>query len=220
MTQRTKLKSRHDGFAFEALHAKPSGTPIGGIVLVQEIFGLTDHIAEMCERFASEGYEVLAPGLFDRIEAGFLAGLDAEGIAKGREAVMASPWRQVMGDVQAAIDALPQPASITGFCYGGAVSWVAAARCEGLKAASCFYGRMIVDKLDEKPKIPVMLHYGARDASIPMDQVERVRAASPDSPLYIYDAGHGFCRKASHDYDETASVLALSRTVDWFARWR
>jgi carboxymethylenebutenolidase len=220
MMQRTKLTSRHDAIAFEALHAKPAGAPIGGVVVIQEIFGLTDHVAEMCERFASEGYEVLAPSLFDRVEPGFLAGLDAEGIAKGRDAVIASPWAQVMGDVQAAIDALPKPAFITGFCYGGAVSWVAAARCEGLKAASCFYGRLIVDKLDEAPKIPVMLHYGARDTSIPMDQVERVRAASPHSPLYIYDAGHGFCRKASHDYDETASTLALSRTVDWFARWR
>ena len=218
--QRTKLKSRHDGFVFEALHAKPDGAAIGGVVVIQEIFGLTDHIAEMCERFAAEGYEVLAPGLFDRVEAGFLAGLDAAGITKGRDAVTASPWEQVLGDVQAAIAALPKPTFITGFCYGGAVSWVAAARCDGLKAAACFYGRLIVDKLDEKPKVPVMLHYGARDASIPMEQVERVRAENPDAPLYIYDAGHGFCRKASHDYDETASALALSRTVDWFARWR
>lgn len=193
---------------------------MGAVVVIQEIFGLTDHIAEMCERFASEGYEVIAPSLFDRVEPGFHAELDAEGIAKGRDAVAASSWDQVTGDVQAAIDALAKPAFIVGFCYGGAVSWVAAARCDGLKAASCFYGRLIVDKLDEKPKVPVMLHYGARDASIPMDQVERVRAASPDSPLYIYDAGHGFCRKASHDYDEKASALALSRTIDWFARWR
>lgn len=220
MMQRTTLTSRYDGAEIAAFHAKPAGAPIGGVVVIQEIFGLTDHVAEMCERFAAEGYEVLAPGLFERVEAGFLAGHDADGIARGRDAVIASPWPQVIGDVKAAIDALPTPVYITGFCYGGAVSWMAAAQCEGLKAASCFYGRMIVDKLEETPKVPVMLHYGARDASIPMDAVERVRAASPDSPLYIYDAGHGFCRKASHDYDEEASTLALSRTMDWFARWR
>ena len=124
-----------------------------------------------------------------------------------------------MSDVAAAIEALPQPCYITGFCYGGAVSWLAAARCAGLKAASCFYGRIIADLLDDKPQIPVMLHYGARDASIPPENIERVRAAAPDAPLYLYDAGHGFCRAGSADYNEAASELALARTLDWFARW-
>ena len=93
---------------------------------------------------------------------------------------MSCSWEQVTADVQAAIDALPQPVYITGFCYGGAVSWMAAARCAGLKAASCFYGRMITDLLNEKPKIPVMLHYGAKDAAIPPENVEKVRAATPE----------------------------------------
>lgn len=220
MTQTTTLTSGHDGFELSALSARPAQEPIGGVVVIQEIFGLTDHVDEMTQVFADAGYATLAPGLFDRIERNFHAGLDAAGIEKGRNAVMASPWPQVMGDVQAAIDALPRPCYVTGFCYGGAVAWMAAARCTGIKAASCFYGRLIADLLDDKPAIPVMLHYGARDPSIPAENVERVRLAAPTSPLYLYDAGHGFCRAGSHDFDQASRDLAISRTIDWFARWR
>jgi carboxymethylenebutenolidase len=220
MTMLEKVRSVHDDNDFTAWRAVPDSPPVGGLVVIQEIFGLTDHIAAMCDRFAAAGYECLAPSLFDRIEPGFQAGDDQDGIQKGLKAVRATPWDQVAGDVQAAIDALPKPCFITGFCYGGAISWLAAARCTGLNAASCFYGRLIADMLDEAPKIPVMLHYGAHDAGIPMDNVERVRAATPQSPLYLYDAGHGFCRAGSDDFHAPSRDLAVSRTLDWFARWR
>lgn len=220
MANTISLTSSQDGFVLPALSSQPAGEPIGGVVVIQEIFGLTDHVAEMTQVFASAGYAALAPGLFERVESGFQANVDPEGIKKGIAAVMASPWPQVVADVQAAIDALPKPCYVTGFCYGGAASWMAAAHCTGLKAASCFYGRLIADLLDSTPAIPVMLHYGARDPSIPVENVERVRLAAPDSPLYLYDAGHGFCRAGSHDFDQAARDLAISRTLDWFARWR
>jgi carboxymethylenebutenolidase len=220
MTENVQLTSKHDGFQLPALSVRPVGEPIGGVVVIQEIFGLTDHIGESCAVFADAGYATLAPGLFDRIEHNFSANLDAAGIEKGRDAVMASPWPQVMGDVQAAIDALPQPCYVTGSCYGGAMAWMAAAQCQGVKAVSCFYGRMIADLLDHTPQAPVMLHYGARDASIPPENIERVSLAAPTSPLYLYDAGHGFCRAGSHDFDAASRDLAFSRTIDWFARWR
>lgn len=220
MPETISINSRIDGYDLPALHAKPKSDAIGGVVVVQEVFGLTDHIAEMSDTFAAEGYEVVAPGLFDRVERNFYAEHTSEGLAKARAAVMACSWEQVASDVQAAIDALPKPCYVAGFCYGGAVSWVAAARCTGLKAASCFYGRLITDLLSEKPKIPVMLHYGASDPSIPPESVEKVRAATPDSPLYLYDAGHGFCRPASSDFNGPARELSLQRTFDWFARWR
>lgn len=217
---RETLKSRHDGFALGAARAPATGQKLGGVVVIQEIFGVTPHIEQMCAAFAAAGYEALAPSFYDRVEKDFRAGHDTDGIRKGVEAVAQSPWEQVAGDVQAAIDALPKPVFVTGFCWGGAASWAAAARCEGLRAASCFYGRLIVSNLDRKPTIPVMLHYGARDGSIPQADVERVRAAMPDAPLYIYDAGHGFCREGSHDYNADACNLAMARTLEWFARWR
>lgn len=216
----TRLTSKIDSFGLTALSVEPKTAPIGGVVVVQEIFGLTDHIGDICSVFAAAGYHAIAPGLFDRVEANFHADHDQAGIQKGIGAVMKSPWPQVVSDIQAAIDALPKPVYVTGFCYGGAAAWMAAAECTGLKAASCFYGRLIANLLDHKPKIPVMLHYGARDASIPVENVESVRLAAPDSPLYLYDAGHGFCRAGSSDYDAAARELALSRTLDWFARWR
>lgn len=221
MTNKITLTSKADGFGISAHQAKAStGKAIGGVVVIQEIFGVTPHIEAMSAYFADAGYDVIAPSLFDRIEPGFQAEHDQDGIQKGIKGVMSSPWEQVVADLQAAIDALPKPAYITGFCYGGAVTWMAAAKCEGLSAASCFYGRLIADLTTNTPKVPVMLHYGARDPSITPENVERVRLAAPDSPLYLYDAGHGFCRAGSHDYNAEAADLALTRTVDWFARWR
>ena len=214
------LQSRVDGFSFGAARAKPAGATLGGVVVIQEIFGISPHIETMCRAFADAGYDAIAPSLFDRVEKDFSADHSPEGIQKGIGAVMKSPWDQVAGDIQAAIDALPAPRFAVGFCWGGAAAWVAAARCTDLRAVSCFYGRMITDLLGDKRKAPPMFHYGARDASIPMEAVERVRAAAPDWPLYLYDAGHGFCREGSADYNETARDLAMSRTLDWFARWR
>lgn len=214
------VQSRHDGFSIPAIsRGARTDVPRGGVVIIQEIFGLTDHIASMCGAFAADGYDVLAPSLFDRIEANFHAAHDDAGIAKGRAAVMATPWGQIAADIQSAIDASPRPCYVAGFCWGGAAAWAAAARCEGLAAAASFYGRMIPD-IEDQPRAPIMLHYGARDASIPPENIESVRARAPLSPLYMYDAGHGFCREGSADFDKAARDLAMRRTLDWFARWR
>ncbi|HVY84433.1 MAG TPA: dienelactone hydrolase family protein [Caulobacterales bacterium] len=213
------IDSRHDGFSLSAVRARPRGKAKGGVVVIQEIFGVTDHIKEMCGLFADAGYEALALSMFDRVERDFHAETNPDGFAKGLSAVRASSWDQVAGDLQAAIDALPKPCFITGFCWGGAAAWLGAVRCTGLSAASCFYGRMIADLLDDKPKVPVMLHYGARDAGIPEDNRAKVATAVPEAPLYLYDAGHGFCRRGSHDYDEAACALAMQRTLEWFERY-
>ena len=214
------LTSKMDGFGLGALSVEPSNKPIGGVVVIQEIFGLSAHIGDMCGYFADAGYHAIAPSLFDRIEKGFHAEHDQDGIQKGIVAVMKSPWPQVVSDIQAAIDALPKPVYVTGFCYGGAAAWMAAAECSGVSAASCFYGRLIANILDHPPKAPVMLHYGARDTSIPPENIESVRLATPDSPLYLYDAGHGFCRAGSNDFNAPARDLSLTRTLDWCARRR
>ena len=218
--ERISLTSRLDGFSLGAARATASGAKMGGVVVIQEVFGVTPHIQSMCEAFAAAGYEAIAPSYYDRVEKDFHAEHTPEGIQTALKAVQASPWKQVCADTQAAIDALPKPCFVTGFCWGGAASFAAGYGCEGLSAASCFYGRLIVGMLDRKPKIPTMFHYGARDGSIPMDNVETVRAAMPDSPLYIYDAGHGFCREGSADFKAEARDLAMERTLDWFARWR
>ena len=207
----TTLTSAHDGFTLTAHRVEAIGPRRGGVVVIQEIFGVSDHVRERCATFAAAGYDAIAPSLFDRIEPGFAAGLDAAGFAKGKDAVASSPWPQVMADVQAAIDALAAPVFITGFCYGGAVAWLAAARCTGLAAASGFYGRLINTLLGEAPRVPTILHYGSRDAAIPMSAVDEVRARYPEIGVHLYDAGHGFCRAGSPDYDAAAHWIASAQ---------
>lgn len=212
--------SPHDGFMLQARFESAQGKRKGAVVVLQEIFGLTRHIDDMCVRFAEAGYDAIAPALFERISRDFHAEETPDGVVKGRAAVAATPWPQMAADVQAAIDWCAARAGgaiyVAGFCYGGACAWYAAAHCQKLSAASCFYGRLIIDLLDDAPKVPTVLHYGARDPAIPMSDVERVRAAYPDIPLHLYDAGHGFCRRDSHDFAPAACAAAFGRTVTHF----
>jgi carboxymethylenebutenolidase len=212
-----KLKSKAaDGFEFEAYHAKPTDARRGGLVLIQEIFGVTPGIRELADSFAEDGYEVLAPSMFDRAEPGFSTERNADGIAKGRDYVGKVGFDNAMGDVQACIDALKGPVFITGFCYGGTISWLAAARCTGLTAASCFYGGMIASFVAEQPKVPVILHFGKKDAHITSDHWAKIEAAHPDTPLYLYDADHGFFSTDRPDYDPEPARLARLRTLQFF----
>ena len=135
---------------------------------------------------------MIAPSFYDRLEPGFEADYSQDAIAKGVKYSTQTPWDQVAGDIQAAIDALAPAVFVTGFCWGGAAAWLAACRCSGVAAASGFYGRRTSELVDETPKVPTILHFGKGDASIPLEKVEESRAAHPDIPLHLYDAGHGF----------------------------
>ena len=213
----TPLTSLHDNYALPVYRADTKGPRKGGVVVIQEIFGITAHIRAVCDFFAAQGYDAIAPGLYDRIEAGFHAEHDAEGLTRGVTAAQTTPMTQVAGDVQTCINGLQGPVFITGFCYGGGISWMAAARCTGLSAAAGFYGRIINQMLDAAPKIPIILHYGAHDAAIPQAMVDEVHAAYPDVPIYMYNAGHGFCREGSHDFNADARDVAMQRTLAFFA---
>lgn len=218
MGEQITLKSRFDGFELGAYRVRPTDARRGGLVLIQEIFGVTDHIRELCDSFAEDGYEVIAPSFYDRRERGFEAAYDQSGIGKGIEYSRNTPWDQVQGDLQAAIDALQAPVFVTGFCWGGAATWLAACRCDGVAAASSYYGRRIVEMMDEEPRCPTILHFGREDASIPMEVVERIIEAHPDIPVYIYDAGHGFVSDRRTDYNEDCARLARLRTLQLFTR--
>lgn len=213
-----RLVSRHDGFELAAYHVRPDDARRGGLLLIQEIFGVTDHIRELADGFAEDGYEVIAPSLYDRLEPGFAADYSPEAIQKGVQYSQATPWDQVAGDAQAAIDALKPPVFVTGFCWGGAATWLAACRCEGLSAAACFYGRRISELKDETPRCPTILHFGKTDASIPPERIEEIAAVHPDIPIYLYDAGHGFVSDRRSDYHPDSARLARLRTLAHFAR--
>lgn len=218
MGETIRLKSRFDGFEFDAYRARPDDARRGGLLLIQEIFGVTDHIRELCDGYAAEGYEVIAPSFYDRLERGFEADYSEASIQKGVQYSTATPWDQVAGDAQAAIDALKPPIFVTGYCWGGAATWLVACRCEGVAAAAGFYGRRISELIDETPKAPTILHYGKTDASIPMEKVEEIREKHPDVPIYLYDAGHGFVSDRRRDYHEDSARLARLRTLAHFSR--
>lgn len=218
MGETIRLTNPADGFTFDAYHAPTRDARRGGLVLIQEIFGVTDHIRELADGFAEDGYEVIAPSFYDRLEPGFQASYEPDDIQKGVRLSMATPWDQVAGDLQAAIVALKPPVFVTGYCWGGAAAWLAACRCEGLSAAAAFYGRRISELVDETPRCPTILHFGKSDASIPMDKVEEIRERHPDVPVFLYDAGHGFVSDRRSDYHPDSARLARLRTLQLFTR--
>ena len=216
--ERIELASRFDGFGFSAWRERPPDARRGGLIVIQEIFGVTEHIRELCDGFAADGYEVIAPSFYDRQQRGFAAGYDADGVARGRLYSEAAPWELVQGDLQAAIDALKGPVFVTGFCWGGTAAWLAACRCDGVAAASCYYGRRIPELISETPRCPTILHFGKRDATIPPGVVEQIRDTFPELPVYVYEAGHGFASDRRADYDADSARLARLRTLQLFTR--
>ena len=212
------LTSPKDGFSFGAYRAPTRDARRGGLVLVQEIFGVTDHIRELADGFAEDGYETIAPSFYDRQQRGFEAGYDAGSVAAGRRYSEAAPWDEVASDLAAAIAALAPPVFVAGYCWGGSATWLAACRCDGVAAASAFYGRRIPELVDETPRCPIILHFGRDDPSIPMSAVEAIAARHPDVPIHVYDAGHGFFYDRRADYNADAARLARLRTLQLFTR--
>jgi carboxymethylenebutenolidase len=217
MNDRDIQITSRDGFAFGACRVAPEGRRRGGLVLIQEIFGVNENIRALADSFAAEGFEVTAPSLYDRIQPGFTAGYDPEGVEAARAVAKAVVWDLVTADVQACINDMRGPVFAAGYCWGGSAAWVAACRCDGLAAAAAFYGRLIPQFLDEEPRCPIILHFGERDATIPMSEVEKITSAKPHLPVHTYDAGHGFFSDRRADYAPEASALARERTLAFFA---
>lgn len=211
-----------DGHELGAYRAEPTGTPRGAIVVIQEIFGVNSHIRDICDRLAAEGYVAIAPALFDRIERGFTSGYTPEEVEHARSFIMDADWDAFARDTEAACKAVADVGKIgiTGFCMGGTVAFLAATRIDGLAASSGFYGGKIDVFAAETPRCPVQLHYGSEDHGIPMDNVDRVRAArSGDCEIFVYEgAGHGFHCDQRGSFDPEASKVAWQRTLDLFAR--
>jgi carboxymethylenebutenolidase len=208
-----------DGAEIGVYHVEPTGKRRGGLVLIQEIFGLTEHIKECCDKFAAEGYEVLGPAVYDREAPGFEANYSPEDIQKAMKIARGEhPFDLSVKDSQTCIDALKAkgPVFITGYCYGGSVTWAAACQCTGLAAASGYYGGNIVQMIDQQPKCPTILHFGEHDHGIPMEAVNKIKAAHPEVKVYVYDAGHGFNSDRRADYNEAAHKLGMQRTLELF----
>src|SRR5262245_23245447 len=184
-----------DGFKLGAYRADPKGTPKGAVVVIQEIFGVNHHIRAVTDRVAEAGYVAIAPAVFDRMEKNFQTGYSPDDIAKAREMVGKADFQAMLRDTQAAIDAVKGAgkAGITGFCMGGTVTFLAAAQLSGLSAAVAYYGGQIAKNVEQKPKVPTMMHFGEKDAGIPIPDVDLIKSKHPTSQIFVYEgAQHGF----------------------------
>lgn len=218
MGEIVQLESGRDGFAFDAWRAVPTDARRGGLVICHAIWGVTPHLRALADGFAEDGYEVLVPSLFDRFHKGFAERDTDPALVQRQDGyARATGWgAEVLDAVQAAIDALAPPVFLLGFCFGGTTAWLAASRCTGLAAVAAFYGGQIRDYLAETPKVPTILHLGKADELIPPADVEAIRAAHPDLPVYMYDAGHAFV--APNGFHADSARLSRLRTLALFAR--
>ncbi len=220
MGEFSKLKGA-DGFEFAVYRAAPTGECKGGVVVIQEIFGIDEHIARDVDRWADLGYEAIAPSLYDRREPGFTAGHDPAGLTAGVTHARATPLDQALADVDVCRAAMADAGKVfvVGYCYGGSLTWLAACQLEGFSAASSYYGSLGQANADKTPKCPTAIHLGRKDAGIPADDVKAaVQASNPGVAVYIYeDAGHGFNNEDPERLNQPSADLARQRTLDLFA---
>lgn len=191
------------------------------LVIVQEIFGVNDHMRYVADTFAREGYFVVVPALFDRAERDVELGYGPDDIDRGLRLRSEIPEDKVLLDILAAAGALPSgiPRGIVGYCWGGTVAWQAAARSTAFRAAVGWYGGGIAAARSEVPTCPVQLHFGEKDGSIPMSDVAAIQAARPEAEVFVYPgAGHGFGCEARGSYVPKDAALAQRRTLDFFAK--
>jgi carboxymethylenebutenolidase len=210
-----------DHFQLGGYRADPATAPKGAVVVIQEIFGVNHHIRSICDRLAGEGYVAIAPAIFDRVEPNFTSGYSPEEIAVARKFVTNPDWAAILRDTQAAIDAVKDvgPVGIIGFCLGGSVAYAAATKRSGLSAAIGYYGGAIVRFADDKPIVPTQLHFGEKDAGIPLSDVDIIKAKRPDVEIHVYPgAQHGFNCDERPSYDKASADIAWSRSLAFFAK--
>ena len=207
-----------DGQTIGAYLAEPAGKPKGGVVVVQEIFGVNAHIRSVVDGYAAAGYLAIAPAVFDTLEKDIELNYDGPGMEKGRTLVSALGFDRALASVQAAAQAVASAGKVgvVGYCWGGSIAYLAAIRL-GLPAVS-YYGGRNVQLVNEKAQGPLQFHYGLRDAHISEADREAVRAANPTAEFYVYDAEHGFNCDARASYDPAAAQLARERALAFFGR--
>jgi carboxymethylenebutenolidase len=221
MAEMIKIKSTAaDGFEFGALHAAAEGRRRGGVIVIQEIFGIDKYVKEDVARWSKLGFEALAPSMYDRIEPGFVSDHSDEGMKSAMATVTKANPADALADIAACIAYLAPrgPVFIVGYCYGGTMVWQSAGRLDGLAAGSSYYGGGVAGATDLTPKCPVICHLGRKDGWIPADEVcAKIKAAQPQVPVYIYDnSGHGFNNDGRPDSDADDAILARERTLALF----
>jgi carboxymethylenebutenolidase len=214
-----------DGFVFPAYVAKPAGQTRGGVVVVQEIFGVNSHIRSVADGYAAAGYLAVAPATCHRVKSGVELGYAPDDMSAGmalKATVEALPAPGVLQDIQAAIDHAAQAGKvgIVGYCWGGLLSWRSACLLKGLSAAVPYYGGGMTTEAEvaRRPQCPVLAHFGEQDHWIALPGVHAFAKAHPEVEVHTYPANHGFNCEQRGSYDAAAAALARQRTLDFFAK--
>jgi carboxymethylenebutenolidase len=207
-----------DGHRLSAYLAEPPAKPCAGVVVIQEIFGVTRHIRAVADQYAAAGFLAVAPALFDRVERN--VDVPYTDMAKGFGYMQALNNDQVMLDVQAAIDRVRAAGKVgvVGYCWGGTVAYLTAARSK-IDAAVVYYGGGVDRYAAEKPRAPVMFHFGEKDTHIPLSAVEKMKTAYPDGVYHLYTAEHGFNCTDRASFEPASAKLALQRSLEFFHRY-
>jgi len=206
-----------DGFRPGAYVAEPAGRPRGGLVVIQEIFGLTRHIRAVADQYAAQGYLCVAPAVFDRLERD--VDVPYADMQRGYGYMQKTQLAQVLLDVDAAV-AYARSAGkvgVVGYCWGGMLAFLTAARLR-VDAAIAYYGGGIDRHLGEKPQAPILFHYGEKDTHIPLETVEKVKAAVPQGLFHLYPAEHGFNCTDRASFEPKSAQLAFERSLEFLHR--
>lgn len=216
MSEWVKLKSK-DGFELDAYVARPEGEPIAGLVVIQEIFGVNAHIRSVADGYAKDGFFVVSPAIFDRVEKKVELSYEGDAFKKGIDFMNKLDLARTVEDVGAALDYARQQSGRktgnVGYCFGGLLSWLSACRLH-TDASVGYYAGGIGKFAEEMPKVPVMLHFGRNDTHIPAEQVEKVQVLHPEVQVYWYDnAEHAFNRDVAPSYSPEAAKVARERSL-------
>lgn len=209
-----------DGHEFAAYLAQPEGRPKGGVVVIQEIFGVNSHMRSVADDYAAQGYLAIAPALFDRVRPGIELGYTEDDVTEGREIRGRVRNEDALLDIAAASNAVKSAGRIAavGYCWGGTLAWLTATRLSGFTAIASYYGGGIGGFATETPYCPVILHFGEKDHAIPLTEVDAVRKAHPELPVHVYPAGHGFNCGQRGSFEPKSAEIARERTLAFFAK--
>lgn len=210
-----------DGFKLGAYRADPSGKPKGAVIVVQEIFGVNNHIRAVADGYAADGYLAIAPQYFDRSQKNVDLGYGPADIEAGRGHSMKLDWGNTMKDTQAACDLAKAAGkvAVVGYCWGGTTAWLAASQVNDVACTIAYYGGGIGQNIDKAPKAPVMCHWGEKDHAIPLETVKKVEAQYPGIPSFVYiGAGHGFNCNERGSWNADSAKTARERTLDFIKK--
>ena len=221
MSETVKLKAT-DGHELDAYVSRPNGTPIAGLVVVQEAFGVNAHIRSVADGYSRDGFLAVAPAMFDRIERGVELGYTGDDLQKGIALARQVKQDDSVKDLAAALDYLREEgmakSGVIGYCFGGTMAWLAATRLDPAAAAG-YYGGNITAYAQENPRCPVMLHFGTLDKHIPKEGIDHVQAAHPDVQIFWYEADHGFNCDARSAYEPAAAKHARERSLSFLKKY-